>query len=99
MTKISGMTPGSIEITEDTEASGMIGGDATVHADCTLKLSGMLNGDLIVKAGATAIVTGMVNGTIINEGGKVELTGMAKTVSDSGAGAIIGDGFVASKVR
>ena len=78
MLRIASMIRGPLLVSEDTECSGMIGGDVTVEAGVLFSLSGMVRGDLIVKRDATAIIEGLVGGRVQNRGGYVKVSGLAR---------------------
>lgn len=78
MVRIPSIVRGSIVVSEDTQCSGMIGGNVTVQRGVEFHLSGMVRGDVIVERDAAAIIEGMVGGRVQNHGGRVTVSGLAR---------------------
>lgn len=68
MQKINNHLFGNIEITIDTELSGMISGSVIVKSPNSFYAIGMINGSVVIEDNAKMVLNGTVNGDIINEG-------------------------------
>ena len=65
MERSRGIVSGSLAIDRDTELSGIVEGDVSVAAGCTVAVSGIMTGDILLAPGAHATVSGMLKGTIV----------------------------------
>lgn len=65
METIRGIVSGPLAIDRDTELCGIVEGDVSVAAGCTVEVSGIMTGDLLLAPGAQATVSGMLKGAIV----------------------------------